>query len=195
MGSVYEARDTLLERNVALKVLRPPDEVGDADSERAESIARLVREARAAAALVHPNIVTVYDVGELSGGDGQEPLCFIAMELVEGRSLREYVGKADVPLATRVGWLADVARALAFAHQQGIIHRDVKPDNVMIRHDGVVKVLDFGVARRTPSAAPHAASEVPPTLTGEGRIVGTLSYMAPEQMRGSVLDGRADQFS
>jgi serine/threonine-protein kinase len=195
MGCVYSARDTVLERDVALKVVRPPDEIAGSESARLTSMARMIREARAAAALVHPNIVTVYDVGELGAGDGEEPSCFIAMELIEGKSLRETIGKADVPLTTKVGWLADVARALAFAHQHGIIHRDVKPDNVMIRHDGVVKVLDFGLARRAPGEATHASSQVFPTLTEEGKVLGTLSYMAPEQMGGLDLDGRADQFS
>jgi serine/threonine-protein kinase len=196
MGSVFRARDTLLQRNVALKVVRPSSlEPGIIESDRAASVARLVREARAAAALEHPNIVTIYDVVEFPMSEGQEPFCFIAMELIEGRSLREYVGDHRVSLETRARWLADVARALAFAHTRGIIHRDVKPDNVMIRDDGVVKVLDFGLARRAAGTSVPPGREVLPTLTQEGNVVGTPRYMAPEQMGGAALDGRADQFS
>jgi len=196
MGSVYSARDTLLERNVALKVLSPTavDPHGSGP-DRIASVARMVREARAAAALEHPNIVSVYDVGELPREEQGAPSCFIAMELVEGLSLRECVGDQTIALETRVEWLIVVARAVAFAHARGIIHRDIKPDNVMIRNDGVVKVLDFGLARRARDADPVSGSEVLPTLTEEGKVLGTPRYMAPEQMRGAVLDGRADQFS
>jgi serine/threonine-protein kinase len=193
MGYVYCANDTRLQRKVALKLLRLPPTDTEGGPERAASMARMLREARAAAALEHPNIVTIYDVGELTFG-GDEPSCFIAMELVEGTPLRDYVGRRDVPLARRIGWLADIARALAFAHGRGIIHRDVKPDNVMIRQDGVAKVLDFGLARRAVGVASPSDCAFP-TLTGEGQVLGTPRYMAPEQMQGAVLDGRADQFS
>jgi serine/threonine-protein kinase len=196
MGCVYSARDTLLQRNVALKVVAPSSVArGETGSDRVAGVARLVREARAAAALEHPNIVTIYDVVEFPSREGGEPFCFIAMELIEGSALREYVGKQDVPLEKRAQWLADVARALAFAHARGIIHRDIKPDNVMIRDDGVVKVLDFGLARRAADSSAPPGREVLPTLTGEGNIVGTPRYMAPEQMGGEPLDGRADQFA
>jgi serine/threonine-protein kinase len=194
MGLVYCARDTRLQRNVALKVLRAYSDGDEARADRAPWVARMVREARAAAALAHPNIVAIHDVGEFPMRDG-EPLCFIAMELIEGVSLRAFIGRSDIPVERRLEWLADVARALAFAHSHGIIHRDIKPDNVMIRDDGVVKVLDFGLARRTEGVAPPMASEVLPTLTEEGKVLGTPLYMAPEQMGGTVLDGRADQFS
>jgi serine/threonine-protein kinase len=194
MGYVYCASDTRLHRNVALKLLRIPatESQGD-DAERAASIARMMREARAAAALEHPNIVTIYDVGELRVGE--EPSCYIAMELIEGASLSHYIGQSDVSLARRVGWLTDIARALAFAHARGIIHRDVKPDNVIVREDGVAKVLDFGLARRVAGVAPRAGHDALPTLTEDGHVLGTPRYMAPEQMQGAVLDGRADQFS
>jgi serine/threonine-protein kinase len=196
MGRVFRARDTVLQRNVALKVVgASPVELREQGLDPAESIARLVREARAAASLDHPNIVTIYDVVEFPTTEGKEPFCFIAMELIEGRALREYIGKKEVPLEQRGRWLADVARALAFAHERGIIHRDVKPDNVMIRDDGVVKVLDFGLARQAAGMPATPGREVLPTLTEEGRVLGTPRYMAPEQMGGEVLDARADQFS
>jgi serine/threonine-protein kinase len=196
MGYVYRAHDTRLHRNVALKLLRvPPSGSPESDADRTASIARMMREARAAAALEHPNIVTIYDVGEVSLGEGEGPSCFISMELIEGTPLHRCIGRGGIPLTTRVGWLCDIARALAFAHEHGIIHRDVKPDNVMIRQDGVVKVLDFGLARRAAGAASRPGQESLPTLTEEGGVVGTPRYMAPEHMQGAPLDGRADQFS
>jgi serine/threonine-protein kinase len=196
MGSVYRALDTRLEREVALKVLLPPTfEADDSAQSESNSVKRLIREARAVAALEHPNIVAIHDVGEMPMRDGEESTYFIVMELVEGQSLRDFIGRRDVALETRVSWLTDVARALAFAHQRGIIHRDIKPENVMIRSDGVVKVLDFGLARRAAGMAAQAGSAALPTLTGRGEVVGTVLYMSPEQMCGSELDGRADQFS
>ena len=196
MGTVYCAQDTLLERKVALKVLSPSpiEKEPLVGSERQASVGRMMREARAAAALDHPNIVTVYDVGEIPASTSEEAFCFIAMEFIEGQSLREYVGRKDIAIERRIEWLADVARALAFAHTRGIIHRDIKPENVMVREDGVLKVLDFGLARRVVGTT-GAGIQVLPTLTEEGQAVGTPLYMAPEQMRGAVLDGRADQFS
>jgi eukaryotic-like serine/threonine-protein kinase len=185
MGHVYRAEDGRLGRRVAIKVI----------SERLaspEACARLVREARAAAALDHPNAVAVFDVGEHDG------VPYIVMELVDGRTLREALGDARATRSARVGWLADAGRALAAAHRKGLVHRDVKPENVMIRNDGVVKVLDFGIARRDSIAvdptAPTQTSALP-TLTLEGVKFGTPLYMAPEQIRGDPLDGRADQFS
>ena len=186
MGSVYRAHDTRLGRRVALKV------ISEGRREEAEADARLVREARAAAALDHPNAVSIFDVGEHEGAP------YIVMELVEGRTLRSAVGDAPVPVSTHVAQLADVARALAAAHRRGLVHRDVKPENVMVRSDGVVKVLDFGIARRAGGGAdPHADTQTPalPTLTVEGVKLGTPVYMAPEQIRGDALDGRTDQFA
>jgi eukaryotic-like serine/threonine-protein kinase len=186
MGCVYRAHDSRLDRRVALKV------ISDGTAPGGDADARLLREARAAAALDHPNAISIFDVGELAGAT------YIVMELVSGRTLREAVDDASVPVATRAAWLGDVARALAAAHRRGLVHRDVKPENVMVRDDGVVKVLDFGIARRSagsvdPSAPTHAPAL--PTLTKEGIKVGTPVYMAPEQIRGDALDGRADQFS
>jgi eukaryotic-like serine/threonine-protein kinase len=185
MGCVYRAHDPRLGRRVALKVISE-------GSAPAAANARLVREARAAAAFDHPNAVAIFDVGELDGAP------YIVMELVEGRTLRRADDDPAVPVSARVAQLAGVARALAAAHKRGLVHRDIKPENVMVRDDGMVKVLDFGIARRTSGPAdPHSATQAPalPTLTVEGVKLGTPVYMAPEQIRGDELDGRADQFA
>ncbi len=183
MGSVYRARDERLDREVALKILRG---AGDADAR-----SRVLREARAVAALEHPNVVAIYDVGEGLEEGATVPTMFIAMELVRGESLRSLIGRESVALVDRIRCLRDVADALGYAHERGIIHRDVKPENVMVRSDGVMKVLDFGIARRKSAEAAEAAL---PTLTEKGLVLGTPRYMAPEQMLGEELDGRADQF-
>ncbi len=189
MGCVYRAHDARLGRRVALKVISDGQRDGQAD---ADANARLLREARAAAALDHPNAVSIFDVGEYEGTP------FIVMELVLGRTLRGAVGDASVPAARCIAELTDVARALAVAHKRGLVHRDIKPENVMVREDGVVKVLDFGIARRQGGGIdPHGETETPalPTLTIEGVRLGTPVYMAPEQIRGDALDGRTDQFA
>jgi serine/threonine-protein kinase len=191
MGGVYRAEDTVLRRTVAVKVLHP---TSSSDSGRGTATANLLREARAAAAIDHPNAVAIFDVGEANG------LPYIAMELLTGKTLRAILregGARDIDRT--LGWLLDVAGALAAAHQHGVVHRDIKPENVMVRDDGIVKVLDFGIARRTsgpidPSAPTQADAGGPATGTEEG-IVGTPVYMAPEQMRAETLDGRADQFA
>jgi serine/threonine-protein kinase len=183
MGQVYKAFDETLHRRVALKVLPV------ADDPHASS--RIVREARAAAALEHPNKVSVFELGEVDGRP------YIAMELIDGPTLRASIGDGSVAWQDSLGWLLDVARALDAAHAAGLVHRDIKPDNVMLREDGVVKVLDFGIARKSAASvdptAPTGASGVA-TATG-GVIAGTVSYMAPEQIRGDELDGRCDQFA
>lgn len=186
MGHVYRAFDERLDRHVALKLVQ----LQEGAPNEAELHARLLREARAAAKLDHPNAVVIYDVGEEDGTP------FIAMELVEGRTLRE-IG-TEAPVADRVRWLGDAARALGHAHERGLVHRDVKPDNVMVRDDGRVKVLDFGIARRLAGPVDPAgptASPALPTLTKEGTLIGTTRFMSPEQIRGRDLDGRSDQFS
>ena len=184
MGCVYRAYDPRLERRVALKVISE-------SSAPAAANARLLREARAAAAFAHPNAVTIFDVGELNGAP------YIVMELVEGRTLRRAPGEVALPVAAHLAQLADVARALGAAHKRGLVHRDIKPENVMLSGDGAVKVLDFGIARRTSGPPdPRSATQVAlPTLTVEGVKLGTPLYMAPEQIRGDELDGRADQFA
>jgi serine/threonine-protein kinase len=186
-GDVFRAYDTLLGRDVALKILHAPEWTSGAPLP-AEVSARILREARAAARIEHPNAVDVYDVGENSG------LPFLTMELVVGKPLGAFVGDPAVPLSRRIRWLSEIARALGAAHALGLMHRDVKPDNVFVRDDAAVKVLDFGVARRAQTAT-GAAGATLGTLTGDGIVVGTPLYMAPEQMRGERIDGRADQFA
>jgi serine/threonine protein kinase len=188
MGAVYLALDTRLQRRVALKVILESDKPEDLK----ESAARLLREARAAASLTHPNVVGVFDVGEVEGR------VYLAMEYVVGKTLRELLRDDEAPWQRRLRWLVDVARALAAAHREGLVHRDIKPENVMVREDGIVKVLDFGIARRT--AAPvdptgKTESAHLATLTGKGLVVGTPMYMAPEQLKGGDPDTRTDQFS
>jgi|GEM_PF-2515011 len=184
MGAVYRAYDPRLGRRVALKVIAE-------GSAHAAGNARLVREARAAAAFDHPNAVAIFDVGELEGAP------YIVMELVEGRTLRRAPGEPPLPLSTRIAQLAGVARALGAAHERGLVHRDIKPENVMVRDDGMVKVLDFGIARHTGGTVDPRSATQPalPTLTVEGVKLGTPVYMAPEQIRGDELDGRTDQFA
>jgi eukaryotic-like serine/threonine-protein kinase len=188
MGVVYRARDSQLNRIVALKVLRPRAG-SDADS-WVEARARLLREAQASAALAHAAIVTLFDVGEVDGCP------FLAMEYVEGRTLRAFVDHGGLPRHQSIAWLRAIAEALGAAHRAGIIHRDVKPENVMVSADGAVKVLDFGIARNA-AGSPLSARTTPelPTVTREGAVLGTVAYMAPEQIGGEALDGRADQFA
>ncbi len=174
MGRVYRARDGKLQRLVALKLLRL-----DASDSHEQGSAHLLGEARAAAAIEHVNAIAIHDVGEVDG------VPYIAMELVEGSTLRARIGDPDVSAETRVQWLVAIAGALAAAHARGLIHRDIKPENVMLRRDGVIKVLDFGIAR----TEPQLRDEVEMTLPGTPR------YMAPEQMKGEHLDARIDQFA
>jgi len=179
-GEVYRAFDLRLQRPVALKFLSEDD-----PGSNPEHRDRLLREARAAARIRHPNVVSIFDVGEVDG------VAFIAMELVEGSSLRNHM-RTDVPLARKLDWLVEIARALEVAHAQGLVHRDVKPDNILITEDAHAKVLDFGVAKRV-IARP---SEPPPSsVTADGRVRGTPKYMAPEQLLGREVDGRTDQFA
>jgi serine/threonine-protein kinase len=198
MGEVYRAHDARLQRAVALKILRADKRDGTGSGSSGSGADRMLREARAAAALDHPNVVSVYDVGQIETPEELRGTTYIAMELLKGAPLRSFVGDPSVPIERRVSWLADVARALGAAHAQGLVHRDVKPENVMILGDGRVKVLDFGIAKRTTTVAADAFGPTeasPGMLTAEGVVVGTPLYMAPEQMRGETLDGRADQFS
>ncbi|WP_394823936.1 protein kinase domain-containing protein [Pendulispora albinea] len=200
MGELFRAFDTRLQRRVALKVLRRDGSAGTGQggTTLSEPSARILREARAAAALNHSNVVAIHDVGERDG------VPFIAMEYVKGKSLRAFVGAPVPSYETRLEWVIDVARALAAAHDRGLVHRDVKPDNVMIRDDGMVKVLDFGIARYyhpTPDSAQELRTQSLLNESGERgtsdvpRVLGTPGYMAPEQIRGDACDGRADQFA
>ena len=201
MGQVYRAFDPRLERTVALKVivvspdiaqtkgpLKKESERGADSDEKTQLSARWLREARAVASLSHPNVVAIYDVGE---SDGR---LWLAMEFVVGSALRNLVGSDDIPLSRRIRFLVEVARALEAAHKSGIIHRDIKPENVMIREDGAVKVLDFGIARRTMSKATDDQQKID-TITGGGAISGTPVYMAPEAIKGGDVDARCDQFA
>ena len=181
MGEVYLARDHRLGRELALKLL--PRQAAD----DAAAVERFVREARAASALNHPNVVTIYEIGEA------EPGRFIAMELVRGETLRA-LAAAPQPAEALARLGAQVARALAVAHAAGIVHRDVKPENVMVRPDGYVKVLDFGIARLVAARDGRTtAADAAPTVTG--CAVGTLRYMSPEQACGEAVTGATDVFS
>src|SRR5262245_15077872 len=186
MGEVYRAGDARLGRDVAIKVL--PQETAMDPGRRQ----RFEQEARAASALNHPNILTIYDIGSTDG------TVYIAMELVEGKTLREIVATGE-PLATRrlLDVAVQTAEGLAKAHAAGIVHRDLKPENLMVSKDGFVKILDFGLAKLTEplsqeaSALPTAA----PSPTRPGTVMGTAGYMSPEQASGQNVDFRSDQFT
>jgi serine/threonine protein kinase len=194
MGEVYRAWDTVLARHVALKWIRH-DLRGETST-----VARLQREARSAAGLRHPNVVVIYDLGL------EADATYIVMELLDGRPLSAVVTDPSVTPAQKLSWLREIASALAAAHAASLVHRDVKPGNVMICRDGHAKVLDFGLAKRSglapvevspslssPGGAPSLS---PPSFrTEEGVVLGTPRYMAPEQARGDEIDPRADQFS
>jgi serine/threonine-protein kinase len=174
MGVVHKARDPSMGRVVALKMLSA--ELGHDD----ELIQRFKREAEAIGGLNHPHIVTVYDRGEAEGH------LFMVMELLEGQDLRALIDRAGViPLADRVRILAQISEGLGYAHSRGVVHRDVKPANIMVTTSGQVKLLDFGLAR-------VAARE---TITRRGMILGTPDYMSPEQAMGKAVDPRSDIFS
>jgi serine/threonine protein kinase/Tfp pilus assembly protein PilF len=190
MGEVYRAHDRRLQRDVALKVLPASVLGGGDDQRRAERLRRFSQEAQALGALNHPHIVTVHEVGIVDGAP------FIAMELVEGLSLRERIQSGPLALAESLEITTQVARALASAHEKGIVHRDIKPDNVMIRPDGYVKVLDFGVAMlRSADAETSALTNAAGFRTRGTSVVGTPAYMSPEQVAGAAVDARTDIFS
>ncbi len=186
MGEVYRAKDTRLGREVAVKVL-PASLSGDPDRLR-----RFEQEARAASALNHPNIVTVYDIGQAGSAS------YIAMEFVEGKTLREIFTLGPLPTKSLLRVAAQAADGLAKAHAAGIVHRDLKPENVMITKDGLVKILDFGLAKLTQQEVQNEAETRAQTLglgTEPGVILGTVGYMSPEQASGVPVDFRSDQFS
>jgi Tol biopolymer transport system component len=188
MGVVWKARDNHLDRFVALKVL-PPDKVVDAERMR-----RFVQEAKAASALNHPNIIHIYDVAETDG------VPFIAMEYVAGKTLDQLIGRKGLRLNESLKYAIQIADALARAHAAGIIHRDLKPSNIMVDDHGLVKVLDFGLAKLTERVTGELGATATIQLdekpgTAEGTIVGTVAYMSPEQAEGMTLDARSDIFS
>src|SRR6202051_1238032 len=190
MGVIYRAEDTRLKRNVALKFL--PE-----DSRDPSALGRLRREAQAASALNHPNICTIHDVGEFDGD------YFIAMELLEGQTLRERIAGKPLPLDSLLELGVQVADGLEAAHNSGVIHRDLKPSNIFITSRGAAKILDFGLARKTRNKIRETNSpdrEITLTLdeehlTSPGEVLGTIAYMSPEQARGEELDPRTDIFS
>src|SRR6516225_7839330 len=188
MGAVFKARDTHLDRFVALKLLLP-EAVANPDRRR-----RLVQEAKAASALNHPNIIHVYDIDEADG------VLFIAMEYVAGKTLDQLAGRRGLPLHEVLRYAAQMADALAAAHAARIIHRDLKPSNIIVTEQGLVKVVDFGLAKlaecsleETDATETVRMDESP--RTDEGTIVGTVAYMSPEQAEGRKVDARSDIFS
>ncbi|HJQ68637.1 MAG TPA: protein kinase [Blastocatellia bacterium] len=184
MGEVYLARDERLNRKLALKLL-PQQFTRDADRVR-----RFEREARAASALNHPNIITIYDIGEIAG------TCFIAAEYVEGQTLRQLIGRGPLRAKVAIGICSQVADALDAAHTAGLVHRDVKPENVIVRPDGYVKVLDFGLVKLTERGlVEHTRNPRDPQKTNPGTVLGTVAYMSPEQAAGIEVDHRSDLFS
>jgi eukaryotic-like serine/threonine-protein kinase len=189
MGTVYLAYDTRLKRKAALKIL-PSRLINNP-----ERVRRFQREARAASALNHPNIITIYDFGQENGRN------YIASEFVEGRTLRAYIGDPDLTLNEIIDVAVQVARALGAAHSAGIIHRDIKPENIVVRPDGYVKVLDFGLAKLTEresgddNTIEDASWRGMDFETQAGMVLGTVNYMSPEQARGQTVDRRSDLFS
>jgi Tol biopolymer transport system component len=186
MGEVYRARDTRLGREVALKIL-PPSFTSDPDRLR-----RFEQEARAVAALNHPNILAIHDIGEQDGSP------FIVSELLEGTSLRSELESGGLASRKAAEYAVQIAHGLAAAHDKGIIHRDLKPENIFITRDGRVKILDFGLAKLAPNATPDAASAgltLTSSPTEAGMVMGTAGYMAPEQVRGAAVDSRTDIFA
>src|SRR5262245_2483778 len=186
MGEVYRAHDTRLGRQVAIKVL-PPGLATDP-----ERLRRFEQEARAAAALNHPNILSVFDIGQ------HDDAPFIVSELLEGETLRERLAGGPLPLRKAVEHTVQIAHGLAAAHEKGIVHRDLKPGNLFLTADGHVKILDFGLAKLTgPDSARAGLSALPtaPANTAAGVVLGTMGYLSPEQARGLAADHRSDIFA
>src|SRR3989449_8998650 len=186
MGEVYLAQDTKLDRKVALKIL-PADLATNHDRMR-----RFVQEAKAASALNHPNIITIHETEETDSD------LFIATEFIDGFTLRARMQKLPLKLAESLDIAVQIASALSAAHAVGIVHRDIKPENIMLRRDGIVKVLDFGLAKLTatqPAAVDTEAATKTLLRTDPGLVLGTASYMSPEQGRGLEVDARTDIFS
>src|SRR5882672_7086168 len=182
MGEVYLAQDIKLDRKAALKLLP----VGTARDE--DRFRRFQLEAKAASALNHPNILTIYEIGE------EDSLHFIATEFIEGVTLREHAWQKGMKITEVLEVAIQIASALTAAHEAGITHRDIKPENIMLRRDGYVKVLDFGLAKLTERKS--SASEEPTMVRTEpGIVMGTIKYMSPEQARGLPVDVRTDIWS
>lgn len=192
MGEVYLANDTKLDRKVALKIL-PPDMVGEKSEGMSDRVRRFIQEARAASALNHPNILTIYEIDEI---DSEH---FIATEFVDGHTLRDRIRTGPFHPREALEVAIQIASALCATHDVGIIHRDIKPDNIMLRHDGIVKVLDFGLAKLTTERPTSETDSLAPTQhffrTEAGIVLGTTHYMSPEQARGFEVDARTDIWS
>jgi len=189
MGEVYRARDTRLDRDVALKIL---PESFNADPDRRS---RFEREAKAVAAISHPNILAIFDVGESAPSNSEPPVCYVATELLEGQTLRERLSNGALPSRKAIEFGVQLARGLASAHDKGIAHRDLKPENIFLVADGQVKILDFGLAKTLGSGPSVSGATETMAVTNPGTVMGTVGYMAPEQVRGKVVDARADLFS
>ena len=186
MGEVYLAEDEKLDRKVAVKILN--EQFGKDDSH----LARFVREAKAASSLNHPNILVIHEIGVNNG------LNYIVSELVEGKTLRELMSSRDLTLGSILDISIQIAGALAAAHGAGIAHRDIKPENIVVRPDGYIKVLDFGLAKllKTENHLLDGEKEtVQLNRTAQGMIMGTVNYMSPEQAKGASVDERTDIFS
>ena len=183
MGDVFRARDERLGRDVALKLIRP------SSSDNPDHLRRFEQEARAAAALNHPNIVAIYDVGF----EGKNP--YIVQELLEGKTLRQRLGQGPVPVRQAAGYALQIADGLSAAHDRHIVHRDLKPENLFLTNDDRIKILDFGVAKLQPNAEENRSLESLTTVTKHGTVIGTVAYMSPEQLRGKPVDHRSDIFS
>jgi serine/threonine protein kinase/Tfp pilus assembly protein PilF len=186
MGEVYLAQDTTLDRKVALKIL-PPNLAEDTDR-----MSRFVREAKSASALNHPNIITIHEIGEIDG------LHFIATEYIEGETLKTRLKMESLSLKSTLEIALQVVSALEAAHRAGIVHRDIKPDNIMVRYDGIVKILDFGLLKLIRSEGSEVDKEAETKMqvkTSMGVIMGTVAYMSPEQARGQETDARTDIWS
>src|SRR3989449_5615556 len=187
MGEVYLAQDTKLDRKVALKIL-PADLATNHDRMR-----RFVQEAKAASALNHPNIITIHETEETDSD------LFIATEFIDGFTLRARMQTLPLKLGESLDIAVQIASALSAAHAAGIVHRDIKPENIMLRRDGIVKVLDFGLAKLTELTSPELVDTEAPTRaaikTEPGVVMGTALYMSPEQARGLEMDARTDIFS
>jgi serine/threonine protein kinase/tetratricopeptide (TPR) repeat protein len=183
MGEVYRARDTKLRREVAIKVL--PAEL----SRDNHALARFEREARAAAALSHPNVLGIHDF------DSDAGIAYAVLELLEGRTLREWIAAGPVPPRKAVEWMVQVTRGLAAAHARGIVHRDLKPENLFLTATGIVKILDFGLARVAAPGEGASFAETAAGRTDPGTVLGTVGYMSPEQVRGLPADPRSDIFA
>ena len=185
MGEVYLAVDTELDRTVAVKIL-PPDV-----AENEQRLKRFVQEAKTASALNHPHILTIYEVGTLGATR------FIATEFIDGDTLRLHINKG-MKLSEILETAIQTSSALAAAHAEGIVHRDIKPENIMVRRDGYIKVLDFGLAKLTERQDPLVDGEAPTRAmvnTAEGTVMGTANYMSPEQAKGNDVDLRTDLWS